>query len=1678
MISVKDISGNIEPLTGYKSIKRIRKVNGEKTIAFLIYPNETNKIAFDMVKEESIIEFNGDEYRIKLMNERSKAGTFYKEVAAIHTFFDLIDSYQYETDPGTSLTFQDALTFVLGGTGYTWSVIDTFLAQSFDNFGDDNRLALFNKIVERFGAEFTISGTNITFKKKIGNITDFQFRYNYNVKTISREVRTENLSTYIKGFGGPGITAEYTSPNADIFGIRHAKPVKDERYTTTEGLLQRLKNEIIDNPEISITMDFVDLRGAGFPYDVANEGDEVFLIYEPMSLDLNSRIVEIEETFSEMKEHPINTIVVLANLRDNISKKFTQGQKRVNDIFDGNGAIRYDALDAAVRRATEALQSAQTELEFTNGIIARDKTNPNNLVLLNSNGIGLSNDGGATFREAVTSDGFALTAGAIGQLEANNIKIGQQTTYEPGFDPSDINNDLKLTKAELNTIQNEVNNIKTEQTALAMDAQNLRITAELTAASNAVTALDGNIKSMIGNYGTEIKNKKTKAMWLWWAAGLTNQDEILRQLRKNYFNEIYLTYTNDMATDAEYKAFIKKCHSFDIEVHALSYDAVNNQAIWGYPESNAYLGTNWINTVINYNNAAAADEKFDAIQVDVEPYVLDAWNTDRKNLLLSWAANSQTWADQAAAAGITFGASLPFWLDDTTLDDLVQPEITRPYYQHMIDIFDYVALMSYDDNPTNQIEYVRNEIEYVTTTKILAGFETLDLGVSEDYQTYFEEGIAALEDGIFTVDNHYSNSIGYKGVAVHHWDSWKNHYATVDDGKPAPTFPIDITEVQRDQMEVDFSNVTKTKTDLKRKINLTRGSAARNLVNNFSSSNSLDQWETNGIGALIQKDVNGVIMPVLEIKVADTQRGVNSKRFEINPENPYEISILMASDSLVGTDYLGIRAYDINGTRLSIKTITPDLTYSADTQYAYLFEGQNDPINTWTERIGLIVPDSFDDEYLRDKGQNIHANAKMPANTHTIEILFLNLGNGAVTDSLWIANPNVTEVIPADQLRRDLNLAAPLPTYLTMGNNGITATATNGGMARLDYRGLYVRGGAIQIEGGIPEQIKKVRYIRDWVQGSSANDGNHWVEIEAISGGTNIALNKAVTCYESVAGGLTSYVTNGKTDTAEFLSVRGNTTTGEAYVTVDLGAVYDNIEFLVIYHYHGDGRSYKKTKTAISEDGVTWFVVADSATGGEYKETAKGRVIPLNMGQSMKRMTYIDQNGIYTGTFVFDQGYGGTLKLGGTNNVNGQLIIEDGGNDAQASFTENGGYIRSLAVDDFKSDQVAYQNKWGYYLYVDPVGGNDTNTGTTWATAFKSLQVALDSIPKVNFGFVTILMHSTNSRDVDENIVIHGFTGKGTIIIDFQTTANVLNGYIQIMGNTNGVTLKRVTIKSNTVDSSVYISRSLGVVIDNVIAHGNSISEYGVRAEDSSVKIANSKFWEHKYYAISADSSSRIFCYNNDGLSNDTGLVGINGGTIRGYGTAPAGKKNPKWETNGGQVISTFTYPSTPTTTPPPTTTPTTYTAELTATAANNWNESSNWWSNDGPKQGNYGYGRRAGFWFFGTKFSVLVGKTIKSASVYVTRASKGGVYNTAPIQIRWHGYETQPATPADENHSAEYVQVDLNAGSGAWVTIPSSFYPYLTNGTAKGIGCYIASDAATDYAVMSSSATFKVTYS
>jgi hypothetical protein len=463
---------------------------------------------------------------------------------------------------------------------------------------------------------------------------------------------------------------------------------------------------------------------------------------------------------------------------------------------------------------------------------------------------------------------------------------------------------------------------------------------------------------------------------------------------------------------------------------------------------------------------------------------------------------------------------------------------------------------------------------------------------------------------------------------------------------------------------------------------------------------------------------------------------------------------------------------------------------------------------------------------------------------------------------------------------------------------------------------------------------------------------------------------------------------------------------------------------------------------------------------------------------------------VVDGTLTFEKSYGGTLRLGGTNNQNGRLEVYDSKGEVIADLDGDEGGFDKLTCDLLYANNIENINEENFNCYVDPLNGDDSNSGLGgWAFAKKSVQAMVEKLPKLNYGQITIFLHYDNSKNVYENIFIEGFHGAGSITIDFQTTTNTLHGYFRARGNTNHIILTNATINTTSSISSncVYWDRSIYGNVTNCKIYGNNSTKFGVFATSGALLyVVSCEIYNVVNDCIHADVGGTIVQYGCSGKGNAYGLSAQNGGEIKAWGTCPGGGSGTVFtagDNTAGEVINkaTVNYGTATATTPPPTVPapPPTSTTQWTSTSNDNWS-TSGYWSGDGAKQGNWGYGRRTGFWWWGTTISTaLTGKTISSMRVKVTRASTGGNSSAVQIQIRHHNTTAKPSgAPSDTDLSSEYVTVSLTRGQSAWVTLPSSFYSYFKAGTAKGVGIYVASDSSSYYAMMNGQAIIEATYS
>ena len=290
-----------------------------------------NQITFDLIDYENYVVFDGQQYSIKQMRSYASGSQIYKDIVATHIYYTIQDGRQYDTVSGTK-SINDLLThiFKAGNRGFSWEVVDpnnVFLKKEQENFGNDNYLNLINEILEDYGAVVIPNNKHLVFYpiSEYGNITEQQIRYKYNTDEVSFDIDTYALKTQIKGFGKKKEDGSYyfnpityTSPESKKWGIRIQGPIEDERYTIQNNMIEYLKQQLHDYPDVSGS---VTLKWAVS----LNKGDKVLFVYEPLNISTYIQVLGITNHPAIPNKAPeivlSNTKKTITSILANLAKK-------------------------------------------------------------------------------------------------------------------------------------------------------------------------------------------------------------------------------------------------------------------------------------------------------------------------------------------------------------------------------------------------------------------------------------------------------------------------------------------------------------------------------------------------------------------------------------------------------------------------------------------------------------------------------------------------------------------------------------------------------------------------------------------------------------------------------------------------------------------------------------------------------------------------------------------------------------------------------------------------------------------------------------------------------------------------------------------------------------------------------------------------------------------------------------------------------------------------------------------------------------------------------------------------------------------------------------------------------------------------------------------------------------
>src|SRR5699024_7295590 len=371
-------------------------------------------------------------YRI-ISSKQTGFGNKYRiSVTAILYMLDWLNTSRIYQRIDGSLTVTEAFNIVFNDTPFTYSIVESAPSNSFDDIGEGQiRIEIFKEYIDTFGYEFNIVGNVVYLQNRLGNDANFEYRYKVNAQDITKEVEASEMWTHAKGFGNYSdddsdvdvidkakLKREYTSPLADIIGVREAPPIRDGLVTKQAIMDANLKKIVDESVQISFTADIYDMSQQGYNYQHAVIGDRVFIVDERIGLDTEIRVVKISRSVSDIGQILEMEITFgTGNMADRYGSNLSAAARDIADLIQGRKSLPFQALDIVSKSMVTKIQNTTSEIIYdTNGQHFMDKKNNNNIMTMNSSGLLLSTDGGRTAKTAITAEGIVantITSGSI-----------------------------------------------------------------------------------------------------------------------------------------------------------------------------------------------------------------------------------------------------------------------------------------------------------------------------------------------------------------------------------------------------------------------------------------------------------------------------------------------------------------------------------------------------------------------------------------------------------------------------------------------------------------------------------------------------------------------------------------------------------------------------------------------------------------------------------------------------------------------------------------------------------------------------------------------------------------------------------------------------------------------------------------------------------------------------------------------------------------------------------------------------------------------------------------------------------------------------------------------------------------------------------------------------------------
>jgi len=279
-----------------------------------------------------------------------------------------------------------------------------------------------------------------------------------------------------------------------------------------------------------------------------------------------------------------------------------------------------------------------------------------------------------------------------------------------------------------------------------------------------------------------------RAIWIWEedAFSMLDKDETRREvetfLDRQHISTMYL-YADEfygrnilVKEPEKYRKLIARAHARGLKVFALLGSGYLSTQEYILPEKRL-AAVRMFRSVLDFNrDAPDASSRFDGVNIDIEPYLLDDWSSARPLRGRQYLELSAEFMRMKAAAGssLLVGPAMPFWFDG--IEDVEWNGQRRKLNECVQDIYDYVAIMDYRnvaEGSDGIVSHAQDELDYAdrVNKKVMIGLETLQTTPAK--VTFFGKGGTYFEAQLALAESAMTQHRSFGGFVVHHLQSYR-----------------------------------------------------------------------------------------------------------------------------------------------------------------------------------------------------------------------------------------------------------------------------------------------------------------------------------------------------------------------------------------------------------------------------------------------------------------------------------------------------------------------------------------------------------------------------------------------------------------------------------------------------------------------------------------------------------------------------------------------------------------------------------------------------------------------------------------------------------------------------------------------------------------------------------------